>query len=350
MNERFLTRVVGASLGFALLLGPMGAFATTDPHTYTFNFNTKLDVDHPAGNELDYTTGGLNGRTVFFGSNGSDTISATVSAWRVETDGTNTEVSEYLYKWSNGLGVKQADAERDPDYQSPSNPGPQDPYDYSYENEPWHSVDNNPNNCSAGSDTSWVCDSTPATTSKYTGEEFLVFDFGETDGEDNLVSMHSFLFGYAKEATDTAHVFDDHADATVLIGSNVDNLGDLENNAVTSAAAGFSLVSNYANVKQADLHGSHPTANAQEVQAGYSRYWAASTLLTSLANPHKFNFDWFDAAKLAQITVKTQKSDPQPPGGGGDVPVPATLSLLLLGGTMLRGRSKPSRQTAEIQN
>ena len=319
MRKQRLIVAAGAALGIAA----GSALATSDPHTYTFNMNTQLDVDN--GSVLDYSTGWLSGRTSFFGSNGSgDIISATVSAWRIETNGSNSEVSSNLYRWDAGLGVAQADSVN-------VNNGEI----VSYENAPWHGVDNNPWDCS--SDRSGHCDTSGSLQRNYTGEEFLVFDFG-TDGagNDNEVSLESFLFGYAREQQ-SGGGFNNQADATVLRGvggPGFDLTAALTGNSATSVNGGFELVGNYSNVPQVNLGSSNPTSQAQAVNGGYSRYWAVGTLLASLlTQPNSFDH-LFEGAKLAQIVVSTRK--PEPPGAA--VPGPATLSLLALGLLGLRRR------------
>ena len=315
--------------GFVLLaafgagLVTCGALAASDPHTYTFSFNTATDIDD--GSVLDYHTGGLNGPTAFFGTNGNGgLVEATVSAWRINTDLTNTDVSEYIERWSSGLGVEQPDSVRNGNSV------------VSYENEPWHGVDNNPSNCRARY--SSYCDTSGSVERAYTGEEFLVFDFGTDDeGKDLEVSLHSFLFGYAAEKSATSG-FDAWADATVLRGvggPGYDLNSSLSGNKATSAAGGFSLVGNYENVPDANLGDSTSIANDAQTTpgSGYSRYWAIGTLLTNLLDtPNSFDH-LFEGAKLAQITVKTRKPSETPPG---ETPVPATVLLLAAGFLCMR--------------
>ncbi|GAB5415442.1 MAG: hypothetical protein Cons2KO_30450 [Congregibacter sp.] len=319
------------TLGTVVLWGLVvtRVLAANDPHTYTFNFNTDLDVDD--GGHLDYHTGWLNGPTTFWGSNGEGgKISVDVSAWRTEKNHKNTEVSDDMYRWESGLGVNQPDSLKHGSIVK------------STEGSPWHGVDNNPYNCSA-SYSGW-CDTSGSVRRAYTGEEFLIFDFGEDeDGNDNLVNFHSFLFGYAREEkVSGSSRLNTWADATLLRGTggaDYDLATALKNNKATSAAGGFELVGNYEDVPDAKLgprdgYGSSIDSSLQKTpDSGYSRYWGVGTLLTSLLT-HPNSFDHlFEGAKLAQITVKTKK--PEPPG---EVPVPTTLALFLIGAAYLARR------------
>ncbi len=138
MIKKLSPRKVAVVVAASACLSAGSAFATSDPHTYKFDFRwnsgTVLNNDR-----VEYT--GNNG------SGGSKTVE--VSAWRIEnlltnsgihgvtSPNVNTEVSEFIQQFnSSGIGVAQWDSSRGPES------GPWTPE--SIENPPWHGVDNNP--------------------------------------------------------------------------------------------------------------------------------------------------------------------------------------------------------------
>ena len=301
----------------AALLCVSGAYATTTSSTYTFNTNEITD----GSGSLNYSTGWYNGRASITGSDGgTGRISATVSAWQLNDSGVATEISDYLYGWDLGFGVAQPD--------STNNGAP-----YSTEDAPWHAVDNNPDDCSTGSSTHYYCDNAGAMQGAFTGEEFLLFDFGP----DHEVELDSFLFGYARENGSA------RADATVMrsgSGGDQTGLNIAYDDGNSTLNIGFELVGNYDDVADADLSSTSSIQNsAQSVDgSGTSRFWAVSTLLTNLPLLSIDDNAHFDAAKLAQIVVTktTTTHNPPPPTG---VSAPATALLLaawFLGGSPRR--------------
>ncbi|MEL7043632.1 MAG: hypothetical protein AAGL66_01240 [Pseudomonadota bacterium] len=329
MTKKLSPRWVSAVVAAGALMTAGSALAMSDTHTYKFDFRNKSGT--VLGNDrVAYSSNG---------SGGEKTV--TVSAWRVEgrpvgningasSPNQNTEVSEFIEQFNgSGIGVEQWDASVGPD----SGPFSQ----VSNEDPPWHGVDNNPENCTPDSgQPSSYCDASGSFERSYSGEEFLVFDFGETDdGEDYLVNLHSFEWGYARELNDDGD-FDNWADTTILSGGGVTSLDNLVDNRVTSTQGGFDLVSHLSNVQE-DVETTVSTST-------YARYWAVSTLLLSELTPSDhFNKKWFDAGKLEALTVKFKKPEPPPPG---EIPVPATIALFMLGMAYLR---KPKARNEALE-
>ena len=208
-------------------------------------------------------------------------LNTTVSGWY--DDGTTlANGNDYLRHWS-GLSFDQ--------------PG---------ESAPWHGVDNK------GPD------------------EILVFEF------DEAISLQSFKFGYAKEYTGSS--YKSQADATVLYRNEADanatGTGNLDASSMSGLTAmGYSVLGHFGDVA------SNVNKDISSLTQGItSKVWAIGAYIGALGGSGtkygSVGTGWKDAFKLHSIAGVSTTPDDTP----GEVPTPATLALLGLGGLLLRSR------------
>lgn len=277
MNIRAFTTIASATLVSTLCM-THAANALEVKDTFYF------DKDSAGVSSGGYTSSRTEGYT-FIGTEG---LATTVSGWFGDSSTGITNASQYLKHWS-GLSLdRPSNNAWDDDYGTDGNGNGNDS----------HSVDN----------------------SGY--DDFVVFEFSEA------VSLHSYSFGWTENDSDSTVMYltgPGTANST-LSGTRLDDAGA---NSLTSK--GWSALSRYS---QAPVRSKaqHDAGNASVAVATAvaSKVWAVAAYLVTMDTNNNTWSHGNDGFKLSALTVSRTVQE--------EVPVPATLALLALGGLLLRSR------------